>query len=197
MLQSMWWRHYRVLSRRTRSWMLYARSMPNWPKNIVVCRTHWNRPSERFQWYESMLMFYNISMCILFCMSITGSQCCVSSVTYTSGCVISYCSGPGHDVNLNCIHIFIVTGSFLYWCVLRPASQHFFIHSCIYLQILIICYLATFLGTNSLSMLMCRKAINQSISYCPSYWYANAIICLFLISYIPILFFNAATNLIV
>jgi len=34
---------------------------------------------------------------------------------------------------LNCIHIFIVTGSFLYWCVMRLASQRFFIHSCIYL----------------------------------------------------------------
>jgi len=25
-------------------------------------------------------------------------------------------------MTLNCIHIFIVTGSFLYWCVIRPAS---------------------------------------------------------------------------
>jgi len=45
---------------------------------------------------------------------------------------------------------------------MRPASQRFFIHSCIYLRILIISYLATFLGTNSLSVLMCRKAINQT-----------------------------------
>jgi len=67
-------------------------------------------------------------------------------------------------MTLNCIHIFIVTGSFLYWCVVRPASQRFFVHSCIYLRILIISYLATFLGTNSLSVLMCRKAINQSIN---------------------------------
>jgi len=66
-------------------------------------------------------------------------------------------------MTLNCIHIFIVTGSFLYWCVMRPASQRFFIHSCINLQILIISYLATFLGTNSLSVQMCRKAVNQSI----------------------------------
>jgi len=29
----------------------------------------------------------------------------------------------------------------------------------------IISYLATFLGTNSLSVLMCHKAINQSIIY--------------------------------
>jgi len=85
---------------------------------------------------------------------------------------------PGHDVKLyphrvmsivqgmmlNCIHIFIVTGSFLYWCVIKLASQRFFIHSCIYLRILIKCYLATVLGTNSLSVLMCRKAINQSIN---------------------------------
>jgi len=45
---------------------------------------------------------------------------------------------------------------------MRPASQHFFMHSCIYLRILIISRLATFLGTNSLSVLMCRKAVNQS-----------------------------------
>jgi len=68
-------------------------------------------------------------------------------------------------MTLNCIHIFIVTGSFLYWCVMRLASQRFFIHSCIYLRILIISYLATFLGTNSLSVLMCRKAVNQSIKH--------------------------------
>jgi len=64
-------------------------------------------------------------------------------------------------MTLNCIHIFIVTGSFLYGCVIRPASQRFFIYSCICLRILIISYFAAFLGTNSLSVLMCRKAINQ------------------------------------
>jgi len=69
-------------------------------------------------------------------------------------------------MTLNCIHIFIVTGSFLYWCVMRPASQRFFIHSCIYLRILIVSYLATFLGTNSLSMCWCavKQSINQSIN---------------------------------
>jgi len=48
---------------------------------------------------------------------------------------------------------------------MRLASQRFFVHSCIYLQILIISYLAlaTFLGTNSLSVLKCRKTVNQSI----------------------------------
>jgi len=61
---------------------------------------------------------------------------------------------------LNCIHIFIVTGSFLYWCVMRPASQRFFIHSCIYLRILIISYLATFLGTIAF---MCWCVVKQSI----------------------------------
>jgi len=66
-------------------------------------------------------------------------------------------------MTLNCLHIFIVTGGFLFRCVMKPASQHFFIQSCIYLRILIISYLATFLGTNSLSVLMCRKAIYQSI----------------------------------
>jgi len=67
-------------------------------------------------------------------------------------------------MTLNCNHIFIATGSFLYWCVMRPASQRFLMHSYIYLRILIISYLATFLGTNSLSVLICRKAINQSIN---------------------------------
>jgi len=74
-------------------------------------------------------------------------------------------------MTLNCINIFIVTGSFLYRCVMRPASQRFFIHMQLYLWILIISYLATFLGTNtnSLSVLMCRKAVNQSIIYgCPT-----------------------------
>jgi len=47
---------------------------------------------------------------------------------------------------------------------MRPASQRFFINSCIYLWIWIISYLATFLGTNSLSVLMCHKAVNQSIN---------------------------------
>jgi len=43
------------------------------------------------------------------------------------------------------------------------AGQSAFLHTHIYLRILIISYLATFLGTNSLSVLMCRKvAINQS-----------------------------------
>jgi len=76
---------------------------------------------------------------------------------------LRYASGV-LGMTLNCIHIFIVTGSFLYWCVMRPASQRFFMHSCIYLRILIISYLATFLGTNGLSGLMCRKAVNQSIN---------------------------------
>jgi len=67
-------------------------------------------------------------------------------------------------MTLNCIRIFIVAGSFLHWCVMRPASQRFFIHSCIYLQILVISYFATFLGTNNLFGLMCRKAVNQSIN---------------------------------
>jgi len=85
-------------------------------------------------------------------------HCCFLCMSMT---MIRYICVQG--MTLNCIHIFIVTGSFLYWCVMRPASQRFFIYSCIYLQILIISYLATFLGTNSLSVLMCRKAVNQSI----------------------------------
>jgi len=66
-------------------------------------------------------------------------------------------------MTLPCIHIFIATGSFLYWCVMMPATMRFFIHSYINLRILIISYLATFLGTNSLSVPMCRKAVNQSV----------------------------------
>jgi len=73
-------------------------------------------------------------------------------------------------MTLNCIHIFIVTGRFLYWCVVRPASQRFFVHSCIFLRIFIISYLATFLGTNSLSVLMCRKAVSQSINQSINHW---------------------------
>jgi len=46
---------------------------------------------------------------------------------------------------------------------MRPAILRFFKHSCIYLRIQIISYLATFLGTNCLSVLMCRKAVSQSI----------------------------------
>jgi len=68
-------------------------------------------------------------------------------------------------MTLNCLHIFIVTGSFLYWCVMRPASQRFFIHSCIYLRILIISYLATFLGIIAfLCWCAVKQSINQSIN---------------------------------
>jgi len=81
----------------------------------------------------------------------------VTLVLRSQLCLLSCVLG----MTLNCIHIFIVTGTFLYWCVMRPASQRFFIHSCIYLRIFIISYLATFLGTNNLSVLMCRKAVNQ------------------------------------
>jgi len=58
---------------------------------------------------------------------------------------------------------------------MRPASQHFFIHSCIYLRILIISYLATFLGTDSLSVLMIRTAVNQSITLPRHYHTAMAL----------------------
>jgi len=67
-------------------------------------------------------------------------------------------------MTLNCIHIFIVTGSFLYWCVIKVVSLRFFIQSRIYLRIFSISYLATFLGTSQ-SVLMCRKAVNQSMSH--------------------------------
>jgi len=50
----------------------------------------------------------------------------------------------------------------------HEAGQSTFLHTYIriYLRILIISYLATFLGTNSLPVLMCRKAVNQSINQC-------------------------------
>jgi len=38
-------------------------------------------------------------------------------------------------MTLNCIHILIVTGSVLYWCVLNPdASQSAFLHTQLYLS---------------------------------------------------------------
>jgi len=89
----------------------------------------------------------------------------IMKIHFTSWAWRQTASAPSdvQGIMLNCIHIFIVFGSFLYWCVMSPASQRFFIHSCIYLLILIISYSATFLGTNSLSVLMCRIAVNQSI----------------------------------
>jgi len=47
---------------------------------------------------------------------------------------------------------------------MRPASQRFFIHSCIYLRIFI-SYLATFLGTNSLAVLMLHVLYSISIHF--------------------------------
>jgi len=69
-------------------------------------------------------------------------------------------------MTLNCTQIFIVTGSFLYGCVMWPASQRFFIHSCIYLWILILYYLATFLGTIAfLCVCAVKQSINQSVTH--------------------------------
>jgi len=80
---------------------------------------------------------------------------CHKSFHWMTTCVLG--------MTLNCIHIFIVA---LYWCVMRQAShQRFFIHSCIYLRILVISYLAMFHDTNSPFALMCRKAVNQSIEW--------------------------------
>jgi len=55
---------------------------------------------------------------------------------------------PG--MTLNCIHIFIITGSFLYDVLAGQSDQRFFIHNCIDLRIWIISSLATFPGTKSL-----------------------------------------------
>jgi len=66
---------------------------------------------------------------------------------------------PGQEVKL---HLHFHCHWQLFVLMYYSAGQSaFFIHSCIYLRILIISYLATFLGTNSLSVLMCRKAVNQ------------------------------------
>jgi len=88
-------------------------------------------------------------------------------------------------MTLNYIHIFIVTGSFLYWCVMRPASQRFFIYSCIYLRILIISYLTTFLGTNSLycaDVPQSSQSINQFWFVCISY---KSVVFSFLLVFFP------------
>jgi len=58
-------------------------------------------------------------------------------------------------MTLNCIQTFIVTGSFLYWCVMRPASQRFF--SCIHLRISITSCLSTFLG----NLIAVKQSINK------------------------------------
>jgi len=68
---------------------------------------------------------------------------------------------PGHDVKLYPhFHCHSVTGNFLYWCVMRPTSQRFSIYRCIYTRI----FFSNVSCTNSLSVLMCRKAVNQSIN---------------------------------
>jgi len=57
------------------------------------------------------------------------------------------------------VHIITVKQILQHDVKLHP---HFHCHwYCIYLRILIISYLATFLGTNSLYVLMCRRAVNQ------------------------------------
>jgi len=82
--------------------------------------------------------------------------------TYVLGMTVNWITPSDvQGITLNCFHIFIVTGSFLYRCVMRPASQLFLL-SCIYLRIFILPYLATCLGTYlCLYVLMCRKAVNQ------------------------------------
>jgi len=81
-------------------------------------------------------------------------------------------------MTLNCIHIFIVTGSVLYWRVLRPASQRFFIVVFIYeswsyliLQrflapIAFLCWCAVKQSINQSSIdLSINQSINQSINH--------------------------------
>jgi len=106
--------------------------------------------------------YYQILRCHLthcLAISININWCHVELAKITWMCDFSlYVLG----VTLNCIHLFIVTISFIYWCVMRPASLRFFICSSIYLRILS-SYLATFLDTNSLAVLKCRKAVNQSL----------------------------------
>jgi len=45
----------------------------------------------------------------------------------------------------------------------HEAGQSTFFHTQLYLSGILIIYSATFLGTNSISVLMCRKVVNQSI----------------------------------
>jgi len=162
--------------------------------NIPVCiteivgrGTHWNRVTRCSDTCDFLQITHGIISCTTYILP-THTQCDTGYNRYKA---IRYqqcrwrrwctnykftfallCSAPAIasrtcvlGMTLSCIHIFIVTGSFLYWCVMRSASQRFFIHDCIYLRIVIISYLATCLGTKSLSVLMCRKAVNQSISH--------------------------------
>jgi len=79
---------------------------------------------------------------------------------------------PGHDVKLH-PHFHCHWQLFVLMCHEAGQSAFLHMHSCICLRILIIYYLATFLGTDSLSVLMCRKAVNQSIS-CYCIWHLPA-----------------------
>jgi len=135
MWSSSWWLRVHI----RRHWSQMSCELVTWQQS---CHNHW-------QFYYSCLSCDNHWQFYYSCLS------CDNHGEFNYSCL--HASSwqdvklhPHFHTTLNCIHIFIVTGSLLYWCVMRPASQRFFIHRCIYL--FIIPYLATYLGTNSLSV---------------------------------------------
>jgi len=109
---------------------------------------------------SSFVLEMLLSFAVMDCYATHPSSCYLKE-TNALNCIHTKWCPIVHGMTLNCIHIFIVTGSFLYWCVMRLASQRFFIHICIYLRSLIISYLATFLG---LIAFLCWCAVKQSIN---------------------------------
>jgi len=76
--------------------------------------------------------FEHVAVCRYCCtveLNLSHPRC--SFLCYRALHLIMHVDSSQHvqGMTLNCIHIFIVTGSFLYWCVMRLASQSFFIHS--------------------------------------------------------------------
>jgi len=65
-------------------------------------------------------------------------------------------------MTLNCIHIFIVTGNFLYRCVMRPAMQSAFLQTQSYLSTNLDHIFSNVSRHYSLFVLMYRTAVNQS-----------------------------------
>jgi len=96
---------------------------------------------------------------------------------------------PGHDVKLH-PHFHCHWQLFVLMC--HEAGQSAFLHTQLYLstnlRILIISYLATFLVTNSLYVLMCRKAVNQSVTFELEYDKNVVVVIVIIIIVIIILF---------
>jgi len=107
-----------------------------------------------------------IMCCVMLCYAFIFGYSIVSRTHIFNSCVKIRSAS---DMTLKCIHNFIVTSSFLYWCVMRPISQRFFIHSCIYLCIFYHILLSNF-SWHCRSVLMCRKEVNQSINQSVCRW---------------------------